>query len=133
MKVKDAIAIMNDTNATMDQLVQAEKTFRDAGLKGLLNKVQTIIGQRNRMPVDADIGLFAEAILTDMAFDRIARNDPAGLSAIAGALLLAKCERVIAETDRGVGAEKSLFEESFYRPDSNYAEWADDSGSSWRP
>jgi hypothetical protein len=117
MKVNDAIAIMNETNATDAQLVDAEKTFRDAGLKGLLNNIQTIIGQRNRAPV----AQFAEAVLTDVAFDRIRNNDPAGLSAVAGALLLAKCDRVVAEYEAVHGrpeidcdgVEKNLFETRF--------------------
>lgn len=74
MKVNEAIAIMN-SNSTMAELMDAETTFRNAGLKGLLNKVQSIIGQRLRPAVpEVSPGHFAEAILTDLAFDRIRKK-----------------------------------------------------------
>ena len=113
MKVNEAIAVMNDTNATDAQLVEAETAFRAAGLKGLLDKVQTVIGQRNRKAMfvaDADYGehqvsRFSEAILHNAAMHSIANNDVLGLRLVAGALLLAKCERIV--------------DESFYNPDAN--------------
>ena len=114
MKVNDAIAIMNDEGATIAQLTDAEETFRAAGLKGLLHKVQATIGQRNRPVAPVDYGAFqnnrfVQAImLNNIATDVIGHARMRALRALAREMILAKCERVVAE-----------YERSFYNPDAN--------------
>ena len=116
MKPGSACAILDNPDATIEQLREAEDCFRKAGLKGLLNRAQERIGVLNRpmrqssVPIDravfrdaiskindpAELQLL-EMLLRQKATMQVFAGDLDGLHDTAGQLILTKVKRIVGE------------------------------------